>query len=233
MIGTLRAILEQSWQQLSATAISYLPPLLAAVVILFVAWLVAVLVRALFLRLATTTWLDRFLAESGLSSIFGTTRPFRTAPVVGAVIYWLILLAGLLMGLNAFNTSITSRMVETIVFLLPKLALASLILLVGVWIGHYLARSALIWAVNENLPYPRRLAAGIRVFVIFAAVVAAADHLNFARTVFVMAFLLVVGGVVLAGGIALGLTLHKTLERRWVEKSQTAPQEERSLWDHL
>ncbi|MGB9605983.1 MAG: mechanosensitive ion channel family protein, partial [Bryobacteraceae bacterium] len=196
MIETLRAILEQSLNRLGSTATTYIPPLLAALVIFLAAWAIAAVVRAAFLRLTKTAWLDRFVVESGLSSLFGRTRPLQTAPLVAGVLYWLILLVGLLTGLNAFNTALTTKMVEEVVFLLPKLAAAGVILLVGVWLSQYLARSTLVWAVNENLPHPRRLAMAVRVLVVFVAVVVAADHLNFARTLFLAAFLLVVGGIV-------------------------------------
>ena len=233
MIGTLREILEQSLHRLASTAMAYIPPLLAALVIVVAAWLIATVVRAAFLRLTKTAWLDRFVVESGLSSLLGRTRPPETAPLVAGAIYWLILLVGLLSGLNAFNTALTTKMVEAVIFLLPKLAGAGLILLAGVWLAQYLARSALIWAVNENLPQPRRIAAAVRVLIVFIAVVVAADHLNFARTVFLAAFLLVVGGMVLAGSIALGLSTHEALKRRLAEPAHSGDGEEKSLWNHL
>ncbi len=231
MIGTLREILEQSWQRLAGTATTYVPPLVAATVIVLAAWLIAAAVRGLFLRLTRMARLDRFVVESGLSSLLGRTRPLETAPLVAGVIYWLILLIGLLTGLSAFNTALTNKMVEAVVFLLPKLFAAGLILLAGVWLGQYLGRSALIWAVNEGLPHPRRLAAGVRVLVVFVSVVVAADHLNFARTVFLAAFVLLVGGLVLAGSIALGLSAHGAL--RHLRETARTREEEKSLWDHL
>jgi len=233
MIGTLREILQQSLHRLAATATAYVPPLLAALVIFAAAWLIATVVRAVFLRLTKTAWLDRFVVESGLSSLFGRSRPLETAPLVAGVIYWMILLVGLLTGLNAFNTALTTKMVEAVVFLLPKLVAAGLILLAGVWLAQYLARSTLIWAVNENLSHPRQLAMAVRVMVVFVSVVVAADHLNFARTVFLAAFLLVVGGLVLAGSIALGLSAHDALKRRFAEPVHASDGQEKPLWNHL
>jgi len=233
MIGTLHEILEQSWRRLAETATAIIPPLLAGIVILLVAWVVAVLLRLLLVRLARTAWLDRFLLESGVCSAMGRSRPLQAAPLVAATIYWLVLLIGLLTALNAFNTALTNRIVEGAVFLLPKLAVAALILVAGVWLAQFLARSVLVWAANEGVPQPRKLSSGVRVLVVFLAVVAAADHLNFARTVFLGAFLLLVGGLVLAGSIALGLSAHYALRRRLTAPSGTGEGEERSLWDHL
>ena len=63
----------------------------------------------------------------------------------------------------------------------------------------------LVWAVNENFPSPRRLAAVVRILIMFVAVVVAADQLNFARSVFLAAFIIFVGGAVLAASLAIGL----------------------------
>jgi len=233
MIATLREIIERSLQRLAETATTYVPPLLAGLVILLAALLMASVVRLVLLRITKTAWLDRFLLESGLSSMLGRTRPVEAAPLVAGAIYWLILLVGLLTALNAFNTALTTQMVQTVVFLLPKLVTAALILLAGVWLGQFLGRSMLVWAVNEDLPHPRRLAAGVRALVIFVAVVVAADHLNFARSVFLAAFLLVVGGVALACSLAVGLSVHDALKRRFGEPARTGDGQEKSLWNHL
>lgn len=233
MIAALREIIQQSLARLTATATAYVPPLLAGLVILLAALAVAVVVRLVLLRIAKTASLERFLSESGLTSMLGRTRPIEAAPLVAGSAYWLILLVGFLTALNAFNTALTTRIVQAVVFLLPKLVTAALILLAGVWLAQFLSRSMLIWAVNEDLPYPRRLAAGVRALVVFVAVVVAADHLNFARSVFLAAFLLVVGGVVLAASLAVGLSIHEALKRRFTEPARTGEGQEKSLWDHL
>lgn len=233
MIATLREILEQSLQRLAQTATAYVPPLLAGLVIFLAALLIAALVRLVVTRITKTAWLDRFLLESGLASMLGRSRPMQAAPLVAAGAYWLILLIGLLTALNAFNTALTSQIVQAVVFLLPKLATAALILLAGAWLAQFLGRSMLVWAVNEDLPHPRRLAAGVRVLIMFVAVVAAADHLNFAREVFLAAFVLVVGGAVLSASLALGLGVHGALKRRWDEPARAGDGQEKSLWNHL
>jgi|YNPBryBLVA2012_1023415.scaffolds.fasta_scaffold03108_7 hypothetical protein len=233
MIATLREILEQSLQRLAQTATAYVPPLLAGLVIFLGALVIATLVRLVVIRITKTAWLDRFLLESGLASMLGRSRPMQAAPLVAAGAYWLILLIGLLTALNAFNTALTSQIVQAVVFLLPKLVTAALILLAGAWLAQFLGRSMLVWAVNEDLPHPRRLAAGVRVLIMFVAVVVAADHLNFARQVFLAAFVLVVGGAVLSASLALGLGVHGALKRRFGEPARAADGQEKSLWNHL
>ena len=147
--------------------------------------------------------------------------------------FWCILLSGFLLGLNVFGSDFTTQVQQSIVSFLPKLFIAGLILLSGSWLSQYLGRGTLVWAVNENLPSPRRLAMAIRVLVIFAAVVIAADQLNFASRVFFAAFLIIVGGAVLAASLAIGISnrgMRHLLEEKRDSNDDSA---ERSLWSHL
>ena len=73
----------------------------------------------------------------------------------------------------------------------------------------------------------------MRVLVVFVAVVVAAEHLDFARTVFLAAFILLVGGMTLAASIAVGIGAHDAVQRHVRDAQQPTERQERSLWDHL
>jgi hypothetical protein len=138
-----------------------------------------------------------------------------------------------LLGVNVFGTDLTTRIVQSFVFLLPRLFVAGLILLTGTWLGQYLGRGVLVWAVNENFPSPRRLAAVVRILIVFVAVVVAADQLNFARSVFLAAFIILVGGAVLAASLAFGLGGGGIQQFFQEKKEQTGDSTEKPLWSHL
>jgi hypothetical protein len=66
----------------------------------------------------------------------------------------------------------------------------------------------------------------------FVAVVVAADQLDFARSVFLAAFIILVGGGVLTVCLAIGL--GGGLRRFFDQKNEQAENAaERSLWNHL
>jgi hypothetical protein len=234
MIETMRQVLESVLERLRFQVTTFLPPLLAALIILMGAYLIAILARWVLNRLFKGVGVDRFLRRSGLAFLIDSSGRLRATRLVSETAYWLILLAGFLTGLSVFNTDLTSQMTQTFVLLLPKLAVAGVILLVGFWLGHYLGRSALVWAVNEGLPSPRRIAVAVRVVILFVAVVASADYLNFARGVFLAAFIILLGGAVLAASLALGLggrdAFRHYLESKTVHEEQSGA---RSLWNHL
>lgn len=230
MINMLQAILNETVARLEQHATLWLPSLLAALILAIGALATATLVRWLIYRIFKGLTIDRFLRQTGLAFIVDRSGRLRATRLVAETAYWLILLVGVLAGLSVFNTDLTTQMVQGFVFLLPKLVVAGIILIAGAWLSQYLGRSVLVWAVDENLPSPRKIAAALRVVLMFAAVVVAADQLNFARSVFLAAFIILVGGAALAASLALGLGAGSGV-RSYLEEKK--PEEERSLWTHL
>lgn len=232
MIETLRRVFEGALDRLQYHVTIYLPSLLVALTLVLGAYLTAVLARWLIYRIFKGLTIDRFLRQSGIAFMVDSSGRLRATRLVGETVDRCILLTGVLLGVNVFGTDLTTQIIQSFVFLLPKLVVAGLILLAGAWLGQYLGRSMLVWAVNENFPTPRRLAAVVRILIMFVAVVVAADQLNFARSVFLAAFIIFVGGAVLAASLAIGLG-SGSVQRFLEERDRTTDPSERSLWSHL
>lgn len=230
MSARLQKILEMTIERLTYTIDTYLPPTLAFIVIVITFYVIAVLARWLLTRIFKGAAVDRFLRQSGVASLFGRSGRLRATRIVSSTVFWAILGAGILTGLNAFNTVLASQLVESVILLTPRLVAAGFILLVGFWLGQYLGRSALIWAVNEDLANPRLVGAAVRILIVFASVVVAADYVNFARNVFLAVFIILVGGAVLALSLAFALG-SKGVPQRYFRPESRA--EEESFWKHL
>jgi len=235
MLETLQLILEQATGHLRYVMTTYLPLVLAALTILLVAFFCALVARWVLNRIFKGIAFDRWLRHSGVSSVIAPSRNLRPTRIVGETAFWAILAVGLVTALSALNTTWTSAMAETLLFFLPKLAAAAALLLCGILLAHYLARGTLVWAVNEELPWPRRLAMAVRAGVFLVTIAAVADYLNFARGVFISAFIMILGGAVLAGSLALGLGGRDAVrgylrDRHRREEEESA---ERSVWSHL
>jgi hypothetical protein len=234
MIETLRKVLQGALDRLHEQVTTYLPSMLAALTLVLAAWLAALSVRWVIYRIFKGLTIDKFLRQSGVAFMIDRSGRLRATRIVAESSYWAILLGGFLMGLSVFNTNITTQMIQTFIFLLPKLMVAGVILLAGMWLSQYLGRSLLVWAVNEELPAPRRIAAVARLLIMFVAVVVAADQLDFARNVFLAAFIILVSGIVLTASLAVGLGAGGTLRRLFDEKrDEAASGKERSLRSHL
>jgi hypothetical protein len=235
MIQTLEQLLQGVVGGILTQLNNLLPPLIVALFLFAVFFVVAVLARWVLTKAVKGARMDRFLKEMGLSNMLADSGDVHTTPLVAGAAYWLILLVGALIGLSLFNTQLTTRMVEATVFLFPKIVTAGLIVLAGAWLAQFLSRSVLVWSHNEELPAPRRWAAATKVMVMFIAVVAASEILGFAPHVFFAAFVMIGSGAVLAASLALGLggrdAVRRYLESR--EADKLSREDEKSLWNHL
>lgn len=233
MIRALQEILTRAGETLWEQTVLFVPPLLAALVILGVAWALAWAARWASLRVFKLAALDEFLADSGLRSMMGRAGRATGVRLVASGLYVLILLFGAVTALNVFNTRLTGQMVDGIVRLFPRILTAAAILLAGFWVARFLARETLVWASNEELPHPRRWAAAVRAGVSFAAVVVGAEVLEFAPQVFLAGFIMVGAGAALAAGLALGLGTRDAVRQALSQRRDGKPEEERALWNHL
>lgn len=234
MAETMQQVLEGVLKQLQLQVTTYLPPIVVAAILLLGAYLLATTVRWLLRRIFKGVAVDRFLRRSGLAFMIDSRGRVRATTLVAEAAYWGILVIGALTALGAFHTDLTSRMTQTFVLLLPKLLIGALILLAGFWLGHYLGRSTLVWCVNEEIPHPRRFASAVRIVLLSVAVVVAADYLDFARNVFLAAFIILLGGATLAASLSLGLG-GREAAKRYLEQRRARDEEPgaRSLWSHL
>lgn len=233
MTGTLRKVLEDALERLHTQVTTHVPALLAAAILMLCAWILAASFRWVIYRIFKGRTIDKFLRQSGLALMIDRSGRLRATRIVAESVYWGVLLGGVLMGLSAFNTDLTMQITQGFVYLLPKLLASGAILLAGAWLGQFLGRSMLVWSVNEGLPHPRRLAALVRILISFVAVVVVADQMNFARGVFLTAFVILIGGAVLCAALTIALGAAGSVRKYLDEKREAHESGERSLWSHL
>jgi len=231
MMNLFRDVLTNTVERISMWFSTYAPSLLAGLLIILLAYVVAFLARWILRRIFHGISMERFLRESGLSSMLGK---ISAVDLAANAAFWFFFLGGVLTAISAFDTQITNQITEIAIYLFPKLLAAAGIIIAGIWLGRFLGRHILVWAVNEGIPWGRRLAAAVRALVVFVAVVAAADHLNFARNVFLAVLILVVGGIVLSLSLVAGL-YGKEMLKRSLEEKPAAQDEKRdmAIWRHL
>ena len=125
--------------------------------------------------------------------------------MAGGLAFWATVLSASIFSLSALDMPLLDRMVEAFFLYLPKVAVAGVILALGFLLANFLARAALLLAVNEDLPSPRLLSGSTRLLVKLLASVMALEQLGVARTTVALAFAITFGAVMLALALAFGL----------------------------
>jgi ABC-type multidrug transport system fused ATPase/permease subunit len=208
-----RQALSQSTARFLTRFASLLPGIVALLVSFLVsillAWILAMAIR----RLLVTMRFDERLVQWGFSSLAEWSPSNSPTRLVSRGIAILVILTGLLIGIAAFDAELTSLLVRTIFAYIPNVLGALLVLLVGNVIARFLARGALIGAVNMNFQYARLLSIGVKWLVIVLTVAMALEHLRIASGIVELAFGILFGGIVFALALAIGLNSRELLTK--------------------
>ena len=212
--------LNESTVRVLSRLASLLPGMLAlTVAVLFsaaLAWLIAVILR----RSLRSIQFDKKMERWGFSSLAEFSPEQSPALLVTRVVAWSIVLLGFVLGLGAFDATLTSQLTLRLFEYLPNVATATVVLLVGSIMARYLARNVLIESVNMNLQYARLLSLGTRWLVMVLTIAMALDHLQIGSGIVHLAFGILFGGIVLSLALAVGLG-SKELVSRSLEREST------------
>jgi hypothetical protein len=216
-------VLRQSAAQIADHVANFLPGVLVAVLLIVVAFVAALLARVIIVRALRGLSFDRRVEQLGVGPLTVWPGGTSTTQAVGVAVYWIILVLGLLLSLTALNATIPSRLAESVFAYLPHLAAALIILLVGAVAARFLARSVLIGAVNMQIHAARPLSLLVKWLVLVIAVAMALDHLGIGRTVLLLAFAIIFGGIVLAAALAIGLGARDAVARALERQLRETP----------
>jgi hypothetical protein len=224
----IESALRQSIHRIVLVLVSFLPGILAFLLALIVFTLIGWALSALLRRLLTAVRFDERLASRefpGAPAVIADWSPSSSPTLLAArVTFWVCVLAGIAIGISAFDASYAADSRYS-VFLLPYVAHltgAILILVAGTLLARFLARTVLIGAVNAQLHYARFLSLGVKWLVLVLTAAMALDHLQIGGAIVELAFGILFGGIVLTLALAIGLG-SRDLVSRSIEKTMEKP----------
>jgi hypothetical protein len=217
MWDQVKQALTQSTALFLTRVASLLPGLAALIVALLISVVLGCILAIVVRRLLTSLQFEERLVRWGFSSLAESSSMKNPAVLVSRAIAYLVVFVGFLIGMEAFDAEWTSLLARSVFAYIPNILAAVLVLLVGSIVARFLARSALIGAVNMNLQYARLLSVGVKWLVVVLAAAMALDQLRIAPRIVELAFGILFGGIVLALALAAGLgskeLVTKSLDR--------------------
>jgi len=211
--------LHESMHRALVKLASFLPGLVALLLAVVALTILGALLAYLLRRLLTALRFDERFARDQSANVADWSPRHSPTVLVARTVFWACFLAGLLIGVSAFDASLSegSEVSFLVIPYLTHWAGAILILLAGTVIARFLARSVLIGAVNLQLQYARVLSLGVKWLVIVLAAAMALDHIEIGGTIVDLAFGILFGGIVLTLSLAVGLgsrdLVSRSLER--------------------
>ena len=203
-----------------AQLVAYLPALAFAVLVVIAGWLLAkaarfALVKAMrainFNVLTERAGLDEFLRQGGIRS--------DTTDIFGVLVYWLIVLAAILVAFNALSLHYLADLVRQVVMFVPKLMIALVILAFGAYFARFIAGAVMAYCRNIGIQDGDILGRLAQYAILAFVVLLALEQMQIGGEIIRQSFLIVLAGVVLALALAFGIGgkdwAAELLERWW------------------
>lgn len=142
LLDTWNNVLTRSFQDLWGGVIKFLPNLLVAIIIFVLGWVVGIILGQWVSRLIKSIQVDKALKSIGTEQVLEKAG-FRldSGAFIGGLVKWFVIVAFLVasfnvLGLSQVNEFLTGRVLD----FLPRLIIASLILILAATIADVLAR---------------------------------------------------------------------------------------------
>lgn len=203
----------------------FLPKLALAIGVLIAGWLLAkfalfATVKALrainFNVLTERAGLDGFLRQGGIQT--------DTTGIVGLLIYWLVILAALIIGFNGMGLSYIPSLLGEVVRFVPKVVVALMILAFGAYFARFVGNAVMTYCRNIALQDADLLGKLAQYAIMTFVVLIALDQVNVGGDIVRQSFLIVLAGVVFALALAFGLagkaSAEELIDRWWPGRAQ-------------
>ena len=185
---------------------AFAPSLLAMLIILAVGLLLSRLLRMVLVKFLTAVKFDNWSDRMGFTMLIRKGDLWlKPSVVVGAIIFWLLVIITLMVGLSALNVAAIDNLVEQFFGYMPRVFSAAMILVVGYAVSSFVSRAVLITAANAGYHYAKLLAEAARILMMVMILAMVMEQLQIATSIVLAAFSIVFGGIVVALAIAFGV----------------------------
>jgi len=209
------------------TLLSFIPALIGALLILIIGWIIAGIVGRLVTTILQKVGFETAAERTGVTGFISRSgaRGWTASKVIGELAKWFIRLIFLEAAAQAVHLTAISDLINRLIFFIPNLTVALVVLLIGALVGKLLAGVVRGAASGAGLESPNLLASVAQYAVIGFAAIIAVDQIGVAATIVNTLFMAIVGAIALAVALAFGLGGREVageMWRRWYLKSQGA-----------
>lgn len=219
--------LSQAWLELVRGFAHYLPRLIVMLIIAFVGWLIAYLLKVVVRSILRLTKFSKLSESAGATRLLNQAALPSSTELLSRLVFWLSWVGFILLGVSVLEIVGLQEYISRFFFFLPRLFVALVILFFGSLAASFFSRAALLAAVNAGHRSSRLLSVSVRIIISIFALSMACEVLGVAeRTMFIF-FGTVFGAIMLGLALAFGIG-GKDLAKEFLEKKfATAKKDER------
>ena len=170
------------FERLGDQIVNFLPDVLAMLVILGVGVMVAIAVRLVVARTLRLIGFDDFVGNIGLQATLFRANIHQTpSQILAGIVYGIIVFLALLLGISALNLPFTENMLGTFFMLIPRLIVATIILVAGYLLSKFVSRSVLIAAVNAEVRAARWIPYAVQILIFVFTISVSLEQVGLAQ----------------------------------------------------
>lgn len=198
VVDPVKAMLIKVW--------GYIPAIAGAIVILVIGWLVAKLIEAVVIRVLKAVRLDIASDKAGISNILAHGEIKLTmSELIGAIIYWIVVLVVIATALGTLNLTVASDMVSRLIEYVPNILAAIFILIVGAFVADFVATIVRTTAGNAGIDKAKLLAKMAKFVIVIFSVIIAIEQLKIASSLIVLSVNIILISIGIGIALAFGL----------------------------
>lgn len=196
------ASLTSFWTQLAG----FVPQLLAALVLLFVGWLIANLVRTGVMKLLDMLRFDALAEKTGIEAFLKQGNlDISLSRLLAKLAYWVIVFIVIVTVSNSLGLHMVANLFNKVVFYIPNIIVAILVLVFGVLVARFINRMVFAYLNNIGVQGALTISTLSEYAVIIFVVFMALEQLQIGTTLLTAAFQIGFGAIGLAFALAFGL----------------------------
>jgi MFS family permease len=212
--------LQQTWN----TVATFVPKLIAFLLILIIGWIIARVLAKAINAILERVGFDRAVERGGVKKALEKSK-YDASDVVAKLVYYALVLFVLQAAFGVFGPNPISTLLTQVITFLPSLVVAIIIVVVAAAIAT--AARELISNTLGGLSYGKLLGTIAGVFILGLGIIAALNQIGVATTVttpILIAVLATVAGTIIVG---VGGGMIKPMQartERWLSKAETESQ---------
>src|SRR5580693_2411653 len=158
--------LSQAMHELARGFAHFLPRLIVMLVLAFVGWLIAYIVKILLRSILRLIKFDRLSDNAGASQLLTKAALPSSTELLSRFVFWVTWLGFVLLGISVLGILGLQEQITRFFLFVPRLFVAVFILFFGLLAAGFFSRAALLAAVNASVPSPRLLSIAVRSIII-------------------------------------------------------------------
>lgn len=217
--------LQTAWLRVAEQLGALFPKIVGFIIIVIIGWLLSKLFAFIIKKLLLLVRLNVVSEKAGIEDFLKKGGIKKSSvDILSTVTYWFFLLITFIVAFNAAGLAVVSDLLNTILFYIPNVFVALVVVLIGFYIAKLLSASVKVFAVNLGITRPDIAAKAANYLVLFFVFVIALEQLGISRQIVTSAFSIALGAIGLGAAIAIGLG-SKDIVADWWKKSRLKKKE--------